>query len=110
MGRGFNLTVQLFAVRGIHDTQCGFKLFSDTATETLFDKLAVTNRPSKDAFTGAFDVELLFLARKLGMEIAEVPVHWKHVATERVSPVKDSARMFGEVVRIRLADIMGAYA
>lgn len=109
MGKGFNLVVQLFAVRGIHDTQCGFKLFSAAAANDLFPRLRVTSRPSKDAFTGAFDVELLFLARKFDYRIAEVPVHWKHMETKRVSPVKDSIRMFGEVVRIRLTNILRRY-
>jgi len=109
MGRVFNLVVQIFAVRGVNDTQCGFKLFSQAATETLFPKLKVTANPKKDAFTGAFDVELLFLAQKYEFLVAEVPVFWKHYKTKRVSPIKDSLRMFLEVVRIRFANINGVY-
>jgi dolichyl-phosphate beta-glucosyltransferase len=110
MGKGFNFVVQLLAVRGIRDTQCGFKLFTAEATTTLFPLLTVTNKPRKDAFTGAMDVELLFLARKKGFTIKEVPVKWKHVKSQRVAPVKDSVRMFVDVLRIRLAYIHGAYA
>jgi dolichyl-phosphate beta-glucosyltransferase len=109
MGKGFNLVVQIFAVRGIRDTQCGFKLFSGDAAEDLFGRLKVTDAASKTAFTGAFDVELLFLATKLGYKIAEVPVYWKHVESVRVNPVKDSLRMFVEVVKIRLTDLAGGY-
>lgn len=111
MGRGFNFFVQLFAVPGIYDTQCGFKLFSKEATLALFNSLFVygSNQPRKDAYTGAFDVELLFLARKKGFKIREIPVHWKHAATERVSPIKDSLRMFRDIVKIRIAYLSGAY-
>lgn len=111
MGRGFNLLVQFLAIPGILDTQCGFKLFSDTATETLFKKMVVYGRKKErgDAFTGAFDVELLFLANKLKYSIREVPVIWKHYHTDRVSPLKDSLRMLRDILKIRAADIRGAY-
>lgn len=112
MGRGFNLVVQVLAVRGIKDTQCGFKLFKQETIQPLFGRLYVynPNRRMRDAFTGAFDVELLFLARKAGYSIKEVPIFWKHAPTERVSPIKDSLRMFRDVVRIRLAHLRGKYA
>lgn len=111
MGRGFNFLVWLLTVRGIHDTQCGFKLFSREATEKLFPRLTVSvrNHPIKHPFTGAFDVELLFMANLIGFNIAEVPVIWHHIETKRVSPVKDSLRMFWEVVRIRWAHLRGVY-
>lgn len=110
MGLVFNFLVQMIAVPGIHDTQCGFKLFTAEATEALFPKLVVYgNHVRKDAFTGAFDVELLLLARRNKFSIAEVPVGWQHNATERVSPLKDSVRMFIDIVKIRLADISQKY-
>ena len=110
MGKGFNIMVQIFAVRGIHDTQCGFKAFSEEAAMDLFPRLVATIIPKKDAFTGAFDVELLFLARKRKYKTAEVPVQWKHVKTVRVSPIKDSMRMFWQLVLIRWAYITRRYA
>lgn len=109
MGKVFNLVVQILAVRGIKDTQCGFKLFSARATEALFPRLKVTILPKADAFTGAMDVELLFLARKRGFKIKEVPITWKHVQSLRVSPIKDSIRMFVEVIKIRWAYLRGDY-
>lgn len=111
MGRGFNLIVQMFAVPGILDTQCGFKLFSAEATETLFNKLYIygSQKERKDAYTGAFDVELLYLATKMNYKIQEVPITWYHNKTERVSPVKDSIRMFIDILRMRLARIRGKY-
>lgn len=109
MGKVFNGVVRVLTVRGIMDTQCGFKMFSAKATEQIFNQLKSTVKPRKDAFTGAFDVEVLFLARKMGYRTAEVPVHWQHVKTVRVNPLKDSVRMFAEVVMIRLTDLMGGY-
>jgi len=111
MGKAFNIFVKLFTVQGIQDTQCGFKLFSDKATKDLFSKLQVY-QPGKSiahAYTGAFDVELLYLANKLNYKVAEVPVFWKHVATKRVNPLKDSIRMFTDLIKIRLNDIFGRY-
>src|SRR4030043_2424495 len=110
MGRGWNLFVQLLALPGIHDTQCGFKLFKADIAKDLFNSLRVYTRGvEKQAFTGAFDVELLFLAQKRNLQIAEVPVHWKHVQTTRVSPIRDSIRMALDLLRIRCADLRGRY-
>ncbi len=111
MGRGFNIMVQMLAVPGILDTQCGFKLLSAEATENLFNRLYIygSQEERSDAFTGAFDVELLFLAYKSGFKIREVPIQWHHNETQRVSPLKDSLRMFRDIVLIRLARIAGKY-
>lgn len=109
MGKVFNLVVKVLAIAGIQDTQCGFKLFTGKAASELFGQLRVTIQTRKDAFTGAFDVELLFLAQKRGFKIAEVPVMWHHIHSQRVNPIKDSTRMFFEVVRIRWASLTGVY-
>jgi len=109
MGRGFNLIVRLLTVKDIKDTQCGFKLFSQKAAEDLFRNLKITTNPSKVAFTGAFDVELLFLAQKRGYHIQEVPIHWRHHETQRVSPIRDSVKMFLQVVHIWITYITGGY-
>jgi dolichyl-phosphate beta-glucosyltransferase len=111
MGKGFNFLVQLFAVPGIYDTQCGFKLFSAAASHDLFSSLYVYGRKETrpDAFTGAFDVEILYLARKKGYAVKEVPINWEHHETDRVSPVKDSLRMLRDILTVRLADSLGRY-
>ena len=111
MGRGFNLITQILAVPGILDTQCGFKMFSEEATEALFPQLYVykAENGKKDAFTGAFDVELFFLARKIKIRYKEVAIIWKHNQTDRVAPVKDSWRMLMDILKIRLADLNGKY-
>lgn len=111
MGLVFNLVVQTIAVRGIWDTQAGFKCFKGPVAKELFAKLKVygKGRKVKGALVTAFDVELLFLAKKLGYKIKEIPIIWHHVATSRVNPLKDSLRMFRDVVKVRLNDIRGVY-
>jgi glycosyltransferase involved in cell wall biosynthesis len=110
MGKIFNLVVKIIAFGGVADTQCGFKLFKTEVAKELFSQLKVyQSRKIESAFTGAFDVELLFLAQKQGFQIAEVPVHWRHFETERVNPIKDSVRMFFDVLKIRINDLLGKY-
>jgi len=110
MGRIFNILVQIVAVPGIQDTQCGFKLFTAKAAHELFNSLQVyKNGKEKTAYTGAFDVELLYLAQKRKLRVAEVPVSWRHVSTERVNPIRDSIRMLWDLLRIRLVDFLGKY-
>lgn len=111
MGRGFNFLVQTLAIPGIFDTQCGFKIFSGSACHKIFSNLVIygRNKERHDAFTGAFDVEALFLARKLGYQIKEVPIIWHHHETDRVSPIKDSLRMLADIIKIRVADLTGRY-
>jgi dolichyl-phosphate beta-glucosyltransferase len=112
MGKGFNLLVQMLAIPGIWDTQCGFKLFEGKLAQEIFENLQVYGRKKErsDAFTGAFDVEALYLARKNKVAIKEVPVLWKHHETDRVSPIKDSIRMLIDIIKIRVADLQRKYA
>lgn len=93
MGRTFNLLVRLATGLPIHDTQCGFKLFTRQAALDTF------GRQKLDGF--AFDVEILYLAKRLGYRIAEVPVVWLHCEASRVSPIRDAARMFADIARVR---------
>lgn len=93
MGRGFNTIVRIVVMGGIKDTQCGFKLFSAEAARDLFGRATI------DGF--AFDVEVLWLARNR-YRIAEVPVVWRHINQSKVSPGIDAARMFADIVKLRL--------
>lgn len=93
-GKLLNLFIRLFAVRGIKDTQCGFKLFTREAARAVFSQ-CIINRFS-------FDVETLYLARRFGYKIAELPVHWYHHDNSRVSPIKDGLRMLIDIAKIRL--------
>jgi dolichyl-phosphate beta-glucosyltransferase len=93
IGRGFNFLVRMMVFRGIKDTQCGFKMFSRKIAKDLFPMLTI------DGF--AFDVELLYLCRKMGFEIAEVPISWKHDDRSTIKPFRDSLMMFYEILKIR---------
>ena len=101
MGRIFNGFVQVTALPGIRDTQCGFKCFTREAARLIFPRQRI------DRF--GFDVEVLWLARKLGLRIAEVPVAWIDHPGSTVHPVRDSSRMLVDVVRVRLHDMRGDY-
>lgn len=111
MGLGFNILVQMIAVRGIWDTQAGFKCFKTEVAKELFENLKVYGKGKKvkGALVTAFDVELLFIAKKRGFKIKEVPIIWHHVSTSRVSPIKDSLRMLRDVIKVRLNDFKGVY-
>lgn len=111
MGLVFNILVQIIAVRGIWDTQAGFKSFKAPVARELFGQLRVYGKAKKvqGALVTAFDVELLFIAKKRGFKIKEVPIIWHHVSTTRVSPIKDSLRMLRDVIKIRLNDFRGVY-
>ncbi len=101
MGRVFNFVVQLVTVSGINDTQCGFKLFTDRSARALY--------PLQLTDGWAFDVEILFLARKLGFRVAEVPIDWYYEERSKINPLRDSVRMFQEAINVRLNDFRGAY-
>jgi dolichyl-phosphate beta-glucosyltransferase len=94
MSKVFNIAVQTLAVPGIKDTQCGFKGFSAKAADTIF------NAARSDRF--GFDVEALYLARKHGFKIDELPVICRYHGGSSVSRLSDGVRMFTDVVALRL--------
>jgi dolichyl-phosphate beta-glucosyltransferase len=93
MGKIFNRIVQTLTGLRIRDTQCGFKGFRNRAAKEIFGRQRI------DGFS--FDVEVLLLARAMGFVIAELPVHWTNSEASRVHPVRDSTRMFFDVLRVR---------
>jgi dolichyl-phosphate beta-glucosyltransferase len=100
MGRLFNLFVRALAVPGVTDTQCGFKLFTAAAARDVFAAARL------DGFS--FDVEALFLARRKGYRIAEVPVVWRNDAASRVSLLRGFLA-FPDLLRIRTNAWSGRY-
>jgi dolichyl-phosphate beta-glucosyltransferase len=102
MGGAFVWCVQRLAVPGIHDTQCGFKLFTADAATRVFSRQRIEDF--------AFDVEVLWIAHRLGLRVAEVPVTWTDDPRSTVRPIADSLRMLSDVLRIRRADRQGLYA
>ena len=111
MGRVFNAIVRLVALPGINDTQCGFKAFRRPAAQAIFSRtvLHAGGGPVRGPRVTGFDVEVLFIARRLGCTVVEVPVYWKHVAGSKVQPLPDSFRMFADVVRVRWNALRGRY-
>jgi dolichyl-phosphate beta-glucosyltransferase len=101
MGRVFNLIVRLLAVHGIQDTQAGFKCFRRDAARQLF--------PLQTISGWGFDVEILFIAQKRGMQIIEVPINWYYANRSQVRPVQDTYNMLREVLKVRLSGWQGRY-
>ncbi len=93
MGMVFNYLVSALLIKGIRDTQCGFKMFRASIVPALFGRLYL------EGF--GFDLELLHLAQKMGLRIKEVAVNWKHVEGSKVDLVKDSLGMFWNILQIR---------
>lgn len=101
MGRIFNWLVRLLAVPGIYDTQCGFKLFTQESAQILFTMQTLKGF--------GFDVEILFLARKMGMQISEIPIPWYYNADSKVRPLLDSFNMARDLLSIRWRHAIGGY-
>jgi len=94
LGRAFNKAVQLLAIRGIDDTQCGFKVFTRKASQDIFSRCKL------DGF--GFDFEALMIARDLGYRIDEVPIRWRHQEGSKVVLMRDGPRMLRDLVKLRL--------
>ena len=101
-GRLFNLALRILLGLNFKDTQCGFKAFTRDAARAIF--------PLQRIERWGFDPELLYLARRAGLKVQEVPVAWAHVEGTRLSPLRDGIRMFGEVLKIRGNAITGKYS
>lgn len=113
MARGFMmLRTIVLGLKGIRDTQCGFKAFKREVAHDIFGKLKLygEKKPvSGSMVTAGFDIEVLFLAKQLGYMIKEVPVEWHYVETRRVNPIKDSWQAFMDIVKIRMNAWRGNY-
>ena len=90
LGRSFNRFVNLLVLPGIADTQCGFKMFKAKAAKFLFEQ------QQSDGFS--FDVEILFIARKIGLTIREVPINWTNVPGSKVNLLVDSMKMVRDIL------------
>lgn len=93
VGIVFNFFVRAFLFNGIKDTQCGFKMFKKEAIRPLFSRAYLRGF--------GFDVEILYLAHKMGYRIKEGPVSWHHVSGSKVNLLFDSARMFFNILQVR---------
>lgn len=94
LGRMANKVIQLLGVRGIKDTQCGFKMFRAEAAREIFSRCRM------DGFS--FDFEALMIARDLGYEVAEVPIEWAHQEGSKVVLWRDMPKALFDLVKLRL--------
>jgi len=100
-GRVFNLVLRIILGLKFKDTQCGFKAFTRSVAHSIF--------PLQRIERWGFDPELIFLAKKQGWRIVEVPVKWAHDEGGRINPLRDGLRMFVEVLKIRWNSMAGKY-
>ena len=100
-GRGINFIIQALILPGLNDTQCGFKCFRADVAKDVF---------SHQTLQGwSFDIELLYLARKRGYRIEEVPIHWYHHPDTKVNAVRDAVQMIRDIFHIRANARRGLY-
>jgi dolichyl-phosphate beta-glucosyltransferase len=112
MASGFSFVRLLILNLPFRDTQCGFKAFSDKAAEEIFKHLRIFDANNKNvgaSVTAGFDLEILYVARKLGYKIAEVPVDWHHKEGTKVDPFKDSIEGLRGLLLVRLNSLQGKY-
>lgn len=100
-GRLINLAIRLLALPGLNDTQCGFKCLRAAAAEDLFPRLTLTG--------WSFDIELLYLARRRGWSIAEVPIDWHYNPESKLNAVRDALRMLRDILIVRRNARRGRY-
>ncbi len=96
MGKIFNLIVRLLLLPGVKDTQCGFKLFEKSVAKIIFSKLRIRGF--------AFDVEILYKAKKLKYKIKEVPIEWRNSPESKVHPIIDSLHMLFDIIRLKFRE------
>lgn len=111
MGRVFNGLVQLLLLPGIDDTQCGFKVFSRDALNDILPRQQLYRNADvvRTPRVTAFDVELLYIARKKGHEIAVIPITWHYGDHSKVNPVTDTIQNVLDVLKVKWNSIRGRY-
>jgi len=102
LSRLYNIFLRIVLWFPYRDTQCGFKAFTRRAAEMIFPQQRVTR--------WGFDPEILFLAHRLGLKVAEVPVRWGHDEGSKIHPVRDGLRMAADTLKVRWNAMAGKYA
>jgi len=100
-GRAINFAIRILILPGLQDTQCGFKCFTAEAAEQVF--------PRQTLAGWSFDIELLYIARRLGLTIREIPIHWRFSPETKLSAVQDALRMVRDIFRIHRNARRGDY-
>ena len=101
-GRAINLMIRLLALPGLHDTQCGFKCFHGAVADDIFAYQTLSG--------WSFDIELLYMARRRGYRIREIPISWYFNAATKLNPLKDALQMALDIWSIRKNARRGLYA
>ncbi len=101
LGRAFNLALRVILGLKYKDTQCGFKAFSGRAAKDIFSRQRIRR--------WGFDPEILFLARKLGYGVEEIPVSWAHDHRSKINPLTDGFSMLADLLKIRWNSASGKY-
>lgn len=112
MAFGFSVLRTIILRLPYKDTQCGFKAFKKEAAEKIFGRMKIYSdriRAKGAAVTAGFDLELLYIARKLGYKVSEVKVEWRHKKTERINPIKDSLEGLKDLLTVRINSLRGKY-
>lgn len=112
MAFGFSLLRMLILRLPYKDTQCGFKAFRKEAAREIFARMKVFGEKMKvsgASVAAGFDLEVLYLARKLGLKVAEVKVDWHHKEGTKVNPVKDSYEGLRDLMKVRINALLGRY-
>lgn len=102
----------IIGLKGVKDTQCGFKLFHRKAALDIIHSLKVFNSRHDvmgSSVSAGFDLEFLFLAQKKRYKIKEIPVTWTHVETKNVNFISDSIETLKDILRIKLYDLAHKY-
>ena len=100
-GRGINVLIQALILPGLNDTQCGFKCFRGEVAEDLFRRQTMHG--------WSFDIEVLYIARRHGYHIVEIPIHWYHFSDSKVSALRDAMRMISDIFLIHANARRGLY-
>ena len=101
MGRVFNFYIRFFIVHGYQDTQCGYKCFTAKSATQLFSKQVING--------WSFDVEILYLARKYGFSVLELPINWYHGKHSKVKPLQASFEMARDTFLLKMRYLFGGY-
>lgn len=101
IGKVGNFLIQILVLRGIKDTQCGFKLFTRDSAKTIFQMQKIDR--------WGFDIEILSIAKKLKYKIKEVPVSWFNDAESKLNPIRDALRTLKELLYIKFNLLTGRY-
>ena len=100
-GRGINFLIQTLILPGLNDTQCGFKCFRGEVVEDIFTRQTLHG--------WSFDIELLYIARRHGYRVVEIPIHWYHFSDSKVSALRDALDMIKDIFRIHANARRGLY-